>query len=134
MTPVHNFVTFMECINRPNAACLSSGPSLLLYGLFLAAVVWGFLWFVRDRALFRRRAKTTSLLALALIFGSFFVVILFAGLNPDTFTGVEDSFLLNTLWVITIFAFGFGLLMGFAALGLGIGGLAAKITRRGPTT
>src|SRR5262245_35201986 len=103
---MHNFVSIAECLNSPNAACALSPPSLLLYLVIALFVLFGWSDARRDRG--GARIRRWLVVGAVLIALSFLTVVGFFMFDPDAPLGVEKNAVVETLWLLTINAFGLG--------------------------
>ncbi|HYD16079.1 MAG TPA: hypothetical protein VEA77_06730 [Hyphomicrobium sp.] len=131
---MHNFVSVMECLNSPNAACAVSPPSLLLYAVILGLMAAGWRLARRDATSFRATAWRWIKIGAALTAASFVVIVGFFMLDPDPVLGVEDNPVSNGLWILAINAFGIGLMILFGMAAFRIAGWAARLGQQGDPT
>lgn len=126
------FVTFMECVNAPTAACLSGPGSYAAYGVTILAAILGWWHAAQDGPRFNRLFGKLLVAALGLVFASAVGAGAFLMFNPDAPLGVEANSLKQSAWIAVISAFGFGLLLLTCAVGFGLGGTLARLFGRTP--
>ncbi len=122
-----NFVTFMECVNAPGAACFSTPGSLAAFGLTLLTALFGWWQATQDATRFNRLFGKLLVAALGFVFASAVGAGAFFMFNPDAPLGVEADPRKQTAWVAVISAFGFGLVLLACAFGFGLGGTLARL-------
>ena len=127
-----NFVTFMECVNSPSAACLTAPSSLLGLGLALITALLGWWQATQDATRFNHLFGKLLVSALGLLLTSAIAAGAFFMFNPDAPLGVEADPMKQSIWVAVICAFGLGILLLAAAFGFGLSGTLARVLGKTP--
>lgn len=127
-----NFVSFMECINSPSRACLTSPPFLLPIAMFVVLVGVGFLARRQDKRAFRRLRRMTLMVSTSILASTIVAISAFFAFDPHAVLGADTSPLSETLWVASISLFGGGVALLAGALGLALGGWIAKTFTTAP--
>lgn len=127
-----NFVTFMECVNSPSAACLTTPSSLVVYGLTLLATLFGWWQATQDATRFNHLFGKLLVAALGLLLTSAIAAGAFFMFNPNAPLGVEADPVKQSAWMAVILAFGLGLLLLAAAFGFGLSGTLARALGKTP--
>lgn len=123
-----NFVSVMECLNRPETGCLLAPSMLVLYAPFVLAFIAGFFLAVRHGRALRGIARKLLGPGLVMMLISLIGVVGFFNYAPNAPLGVEKRPGVEAMWIFTIYLFGIGFGLVFAALGFRMGGGLARLT------
>jgi CMP/dCMP kinase len=121
------FVTVMECVNAPSAACLTAPSSLALYGLTLLTALFGWWQATQDATRFNHLFGKLLVAALGLLLTSAIAAGAFFMFNGDAPLGVETDPMKQSAWMAVILVFGLGLLLLSCAFGFGLSGTLARL-------
>ncbi len=127
-----NFVTFMECVNSPGAACLTAPGSFIGAGLSFLAALIGWWLATQNATRFNHLFGKLLVAALGLLLTSAIAAGAFFMFNPDAPLGVEADPVKQSVWMAVIVAFGLGLLLLAAAFGFGLSGTLARALGKTP--
>ncbi len=121
------FVSVMECVNAPAAACLLAPPHLLIYAVVLSGLAAGYLLarqINRSKVIFRRLLSYGAVL-LAL---SIAVIVAFFLYSPDAPLGMERRPIVQWTWIAAIIGFTIGLLLILTGFAFRLGRTLARLT------
>jgi cytidylate kinase len=121
-----NFVTFMECVNAPDSACLTSPGVLAPVVLALSLVAAGALLARRDRKRFRVLRSMGVWTTFLILVYSVIVLAYFFVFSPDAIMGVATSGIENTFWVTAVVMYGIGIAGLIGMVGFAFGGWLVK--------
>jgi hypothetical protein len=121
-----NFVGLMECANTYGFGCLAVPPGLFVTLLFLGCALLGWLLASQDYKRLMHRFRWGFGIGASMMASAFLAIVAFFVFDPDAVLGVEDSAVVNAIWIAAINAFGLGFLMLAGALGLRLGAAVAK--------
>ncbi len=124
-----DFVSFMECVNAPSRACLTSPTFLgpIVVGLVLVAV--GAFAALRDRRRFRVLRRLGLKTAGVILGVSTLGLAYFFAFSPDQVLGTSRSALSETAWLAAVMGFGAGLSLLIGVAGFALGGWIVKRKR-----
>ncbi|MEQ1651333.1 MAG: hypothetical protein ABL897_02485 [Hyphomicrobium sp.] len=125
-----NFVSFMECVNAPSSACLTS-PGIL--APFILAFVLAFIGAAiayKNRARFRVYRGRGLWTALFLLVASLATIAYCFAYTPEVVQGVSTSATANTAWVAALMMYGVGLSLLICVGGFALGGWVVKRVQR----
>lgn len=125
-----NFVSFMECINAPNSACLAS-PGIL--APFILAFVLAFIGAAiayKNRPRFRVYRGRGLWTALFLLVASLATIAYCFAYTPDVVQGVSTSTTANTAWIAALMIYGVGVSLLISVGGFALGGWVVKRAQR----
>lgn len=122
-----NFVSVMECVNAPGAACLLAPPQLTLYAIALAALVAGYMLSrqrPRSQRIFRRLLSYGFVLGITAVS----VIVAFFLYSPLAPLGAETRPAMQWLWEAAITAFGLAVVLMLSGLTFRLGRTFARLT------
>ncbi len=126
------FVTVMECVNSPSAACLVAPSSLAIYGLTVFMALLGWWQATQNATRFNHLFGKLLVTALGLVFASAVAAGAYFMSNPDAPLGVEADPMKQSIWVAVVVTFGFGLVLLASALSFGLSGTLARALGQTP--